>query len=232
VKSENVQTRKKNLITIDGPSASGKSSLSQGLARKLGWKWLSTGVFYRALAWLGIRHNLRSEEHIVALVNQQDTWSVCLGEIQTLFFYQEPGGEKQDKTLDISTEAIDIFASDLAKSSQVREALLPVQRNCFINCPTGLIAEGRDCGTVVFPEADLKVYLQAADSVRAYRRASQRASSDVDRVEVLQKKRDERDTHRVNSPLRRPEGAFIIDSGTLSLEEMVNQTYQRFCELS
>ena len=175
--------RIQRLISIDGPAASGKSSLSRLLSEKLKWKWLSTGVFYRGLAWMALDQGKNSEEEIARLAEGIDRL-VRLKPDRTVFFYQ---GE--DMTHKIYTEAVDDQASRLAKFYQVRKALLPAQRQCFLNNAEGLIAEGRDCGTVVFPSAGLKIYLEAQENIRAWRRANQRDLMDVEQVGVLQKKK-------------------------------------------
>ena len=213
------------LITVDGPAASGKSSLSQYLAGKLGWKWLSTGIFYRGLAYLALFRKVEEEGKIAALIKTED-WSVCLNKEQTSFIYNG-----KDITPEVYTEAVDVLASTLAGFPLVRKALLHYQRDCFQQNQQGLVAEGRDCGTVVFPSASLKIYLTAKDHIRAVRRANQRGSLTVDHVITLQKQRDEQDISRSDSPLRQPEGAFVIDAGACSFEEMVEKAYEKSCEL-
>ncbi len=209
------------LITVDGPSASGKSSLSRSLAEKLSWKWLSTGVFYRGLACLSLRRKVTKEREIANLIDTED-WRVLLSDENTRFLH-----EGKDITKSIYTQEVDDMASRLAGFPLIRKALLPYQRRCFHqNSPGGLVAEGRDCGTVVFPFACLKIYLTAEDNIRATRRAGQRGGS-VDEVITLQKKRDEQDISRANSPLRQPEGAFIIDTGACSFKDMVEKAYKK-----
>ncbi len=213
------------LITIDGPAASGKSSLSRSLAGKLGWKWLSTGVFYRGLAYLALLRKVDTEREIASLIDKEN-WSVCLNEERTSFIYNE-----KDITPEVYTEAVDVLASRLAGFPLVRKTLRPFQRGCFEQNRQGLVAEGRDCGTVVFPNASLKIYLTAEDNIRAARRAHQRGSLPVDHVITLQKQRDIQDISRADSPLRPPEGAFIIDAGDCSFEEMVEKAYRKSREL-
>ena len=209
------------LITVDGPSASGKSSLSQSLAEKLSWKWLSTGVFYRGLARLSLHRKVKKEKEIAKLIDAED-WRVLLSDEQTLFLH-----EGKDITKSVYTEEVDDLASRLAGFPLIRKALLPYQRKCFDkNSPGGLVAEGRDCGTVVFPFAELKIYLTAEDNIRAARRAGQRGSS-VDEVMTLQKKRDQQDISRADSPLCQPKGAFIIDTGACNFKEMVEKAYKK-----
>lgn len=217
--------QRKRLISIDGPAASGKSSLSRLLAKKLSWKWLSTGVFYRGLAWMALDQNKNSEEEIAQLAKDMDRL-VHLESDRTAFFYQG-----KDITEEIYTEEVDKQASRLAEFYQVRKALLPAQEQCFLNNSQGLIAEGRDCGTVVFPLAGLKIYLEAQENIRAQRRASQRGLMDIEQVSALQKKRDDQDSFRANSPLSCASDAVVIDTSAYSLEEMVEKVYQYAVEL-
>ena len=213
------------LITIDGPSASGKSSLSRCLAQKLNWKWVSTGVFYRGLAKMALEQNVQTEREIASLAYKED-WSVQLHKDQTFFFYKGKNITKY-----IYTDEVDEMASLLAGFSLVREALLPSQQDCFKHNKEGLVAEGRDCGTVVFPFASLKIYLTADENLRAQRRTQQRKTGTLKQTMDLQKKRDRQDLYRKKSPLREPEGAFYIDTGSCNFKEMVLKAYKRSCEL-
>ena len=216
----------RNLITIDGPAASGKTSLSRHLAHKLGWQWLSTGVFYRGIAFLSLVKKVDLEKDIVHLVKTLP-WSVCLDKDQTKFIY-----EGKDRTLDIYTNQVDECASRVARFSEVRQVLRPFQRKCYRESVNGLVAEGRDCGTVVFTSAVLKVYLTAHARIRAQRRAIQREEGiSLDEVIDSQEKRDQQDITREESPLRQPEGALIIDAGQENIEKMVKKVYGRYREL-
>ena len=213
------------VITVDGPAASGKSALSQALSSKIGWKWLSTGVFYRGLAFMSLKKKLKDERAIARVVHTED-WSIHLQKKQTCFIYK--GENITDR---IYTEEVDDFASTLAKLPLVRKALLTFQRDCLRGNGPGLVAEGRDCGTVVFPNALLKIYLTASATIRAKRRSQQRGSLPVGDVIALQNKRDEQDINRADSPLCQPEGAFIMDTGVLQFEEMVDTAYNQFLEI-
>ena len=216
----------KNLITIDGPAASGKSSLSYHLAHRLGWQWLSTGVFYRGIAYLSLLKNVHSKKQIVHLIKTLP-WSVRLDKEQTRFIY-----DAKDITSDIYTNEVDKCASKLARFAQIRQFLRPFQRACYKESIKGLVAEGRDCGTVVFTSAILKVYLTANPKIRAQRRANQREETiSLDEVIDSQKKRDQQDINREESPLRQPEGALIIDAGQVHIEKMVKKVYERYQEL-
>ena len=210
------------VITVDGPSASGKSALSRALARKLSIKWLSTGVFYRGLAYMALSQKLAnaSPESIAQLISQKN-WAVQLTTEQSLFIYEQKNITKQ-----IYTEHVDGLASRLAGMGAIRKVLLPCQRQFLLKNPGGLVAEGRDCGTVVFPTARLKIYLTAKDHIRAHRRAKQRSSLPVKDVEILQKKRDQRDIERALSPLQKAKGALVMDTGQISFNQMVEKAYK------
>ena len=209
------------VITVDGPSASGKSALSRALAHKLHIKWLSTGVFYRGLAYMALSKKLaNAQPENIALLISKKNWEVRLTTKQSLFIYEQKNITKQ-----IYTEQVDGLASRLAGMGAIRKVLLPYQRQFLQKNPRGLVAEGRDCGTVVFPSARLKIYLTAKDHIRAHRRAKQRSSLLKD-VEILQKKRDQRDIERALSPLQKPKGALVMDTGQISFNQMVEKAYK------
>lgn len=208
------------LITIDGPVASGKTSLSRCLASKLGCDWLSTGVFYRGIAYIALQKKFKQESQLLDLIKTAP-WRVQLDTKKTRFIYN-----KKDITDYIYTDKVDIFASTLASFPLVRESLLSYQRDCFKNAKIGLVAEGRDCGTVVFPNAGVKIYLEAKDKIRATRRAQQRDGSVLNNVIHSQKERDKKDINRAKSPLRKHPQAFMINSDNLSLDDMVKKAYE------
>lgn len=207
------------LITIDGPSASGKSSVSRLLAQKLGWQWVSTGAFYRGLALASIEEKVDSgDEKSLAQLVASSVWEVKMTPQETLVYYKN-----NDVTERIFGEDIGAVASQISQKPKVREALLQRQRDCF-DPDKGLIAEGRDCGTVVFPKAQLKIYLTAGADQRAQRR-SQEEAVDMAKTLEMQKKRDEQDVQRKQAPLKVADGAVEIDSSYLSLEEVVDKIF-------
>jgi cytidylate kinase len=214
-----------NLITIDGPSASGKSSVSRELARRLGWKWVSTGAFYRGLAYVALHEGALDEEGsrppdeaaIVRLAHDP-VWSVRLDEDQTRVFYRD-----QDVTAAIHSEENGSRASRLSQIPSVRQALLGNQRDCAKGA-VGLVAEGRDCGTVVFPQAVLKVFLTASQEERALRRALEQGLN-VQETQNRQIQRDRQDSSRAAAPLQVPPGARVIDSNGMPLAEVVDRIY-------
>ncbi|MBX3023253.1 MAG: (d)CMP kinase [Bdellovibrionales bacterium] len=208
-----------NLITIDGPAASGKSSVSRELARKLGWKWVSTGAFYRGLAYVAMKEGVAPTDtaQLVRLAHS-GVWSVRLDEDQTRVFYK-----KDDVTVEILSEENGTRASKVSQIPEVRQALLENQRDCAVGV-TGLVAEGRDCGTVVFPQALLKIYLTASQEERAARRAREHGLN-VQETQNSQQKRDQQDSSRAAAPLQIPDDARVVDSGGMGLAEVVEKVY-------
>lgn len=204
------------VITIDGPAASGKSSVSRALAKILGCPWVSTGSFYRGLAYVAVqlKTNLNDEKAIVELA-KSDIWSVEMGEEKTYVYFQG-----QDVTDEAHRESVGNAASQISQYPLVRKMLLEPQRRCRNS--KGLVAEGRDCGSVVFPDADLKIYLTANSENRAQRRSQQSGVSKED-IEKLQKIRDNQDLTRTAAPMKIAQGAHVIDTSDMTLSQVVNQ---------
>lgn len=205
------------VITIDGPAASGKSSVSRGLAKTFSVPWVSTGAFYRGLAYaalqLGIDLNNKEALSELAMSSQ---WRVIMTPEKTQVWFKD-----QDVTEFISQENVGNYASQISHYPEVRSSLLDSQRQCaFVD--RGLIAEGRDCGTVVFPQAEVKVYLTASSEHRAQRRAQELGMDQKDLVEQ-QKQRDLQDSTRKTAPLQVPPDALVVDTTTLSLDEVISQ---------
>lgn len=205
----------KNLVTIDGPAASGKSSVSREVAARHGWVWVSTGAFYRGLAYVARQMgvNLAAEDELSKLADD-GVWEVRLDHERTLVFFQ---GE--DVTEAIHGEQAGADASQVSQFPKVRASLLAAQRRCAEGVP-GLVAEGRDCGTVVFPNAPVKIYLTARQESRAQRRAQEKGESVRETLEA-QVQRDTKDTQRAAAPLQVPEDAIVIDTSELDLQQVV-----------
>lgn len=205
------------VVTIDGPAASGKSSVSRELAKSLGWKWVSTGAFYRGLAYVAqvSGTDLGSESALSELATS-DRWGVVLSDERTKVFF-----EGEEVTDNIYLEEVGSAASQLSLYPKVRESLLAAQRACAGNSEW-LVAEGRDCGTVVFPEAPLKIYLTARSEARAQRRAAEEGISVVETAKA-QAERDHQDTTRKAAPLQVPEQAHVIDTSTMDLNQVVEK---------
>ena len=203
------------VITIDGPAASGKTSVSCLLAQRLGWPWLSTGAFYRGIAYIA-QETSTSPHEAASLVEiiETENWKVLLADLRTEFLYR---GE--DVTQKIYQEDIGSMASFISRYPEVRTGLLQKQRQCAEGV-VGLVAEGRDCGTVVFPEADVKFYLTAHSQSRAKRRALEQGA-DFQQTAEAQKVRDAQDSQRSVAPLKIPEEALVVDTSEMNLEQVV-----------
>ncbi len=205
------------LITIDGPSASGKSSVSRLVAQKLQWPWVSTGAFYRGLALAALELGLSSsdETKLVALAHDQ-RWFIKMTDENTEVII-----DLKNLTPQLSGESVGAMASTISQIPKVRSALLQRQRNCF-DPSRGLVAEGRDCGTVVFPQAPVKIFLTATPAQRALRRSEETSSNLIETLE-MQKLRDQQDSQRKAAPLKVADGALQIDSSFLSLDEVAEE---------
>jgi len=206
------------VITIDGPAASGKSSVSRDLAAKLGWRWVSTGAFYRGLAWVAKQEKieLNDVKSLVSLCSS-DVWSVDLLPEKTAVMWRG-----KDVSDEIFSDSVGQLASQVSQLTEVRKALLQAQRNCASTGP--LVAEGRDCGTVVFPDAILKVFLTASEELRAARRALEQGIA-LDKIQASQRDRDKQDSTRTAAPLQAPPDGKVLDTNHLSLIEAVDMIY-------
>jgi cytidylate kinase len=205
------------VITIDGPAASGKSSVSRELAKKLNIPWVSTGSFYRGLGYAAIESKIDLKDPIaLSELCHSSTWKIEMTPEKTLVWF----GEKNVTDL-VAQEHVGNVASQISHYPEVRQSLLDHQRNCAVD-RDGLIAEGRDCGTVVFPHAEVKIFLTARSDSRAQRRAEE-LGIDKKVTADLQKTRDEQDSTRKTAPLSVPKDALVIDTTELSLDDVVDQ---------
>jgi len=212
--------RKEPVITIDGASGTGKGTVSQLLAKRLGWRFLDSGALYRVLA-------LAAQKHSVALDNEK-ALEVLAEHLDVQFLANEGGSpqvilEGEDVTGIIRTEKIGNAASIVASLPAVRASLLSRQR-AFREAP-GLVTDGRDMGTVIFPDADFKFFLLASPEERALRRFKQLKEQGIDvtlgnLIEELQE-RDKRDQERAVAPLKPADDAILIDTNRLSVDQVV-----------
>ena len=209
------------VLTIDGPSGSGKGTVSLRVAEQLGWHLLDSGALYRAVGYAAS----------MADVDLSDAEAVtrCAQSAKIRFLPSADGGEARvwvngvDATADIRTETCGAAASAVAAIPAVREALTAKQ--LAFRKPPGLVADGRDMGTVIFPDAPFKVFLTASAKERAKRRYKQLKEKGLSvTISGLQREieaRDERDASRPVAPLRPAEGALLVDSTGMAIDEVV-----------
>ncbi len=209
------------VVTIDGPSGAGKGTICHLLAKKLGWQLLDSGAIYRVLALAALHHN-------VELVNEEAI-SLLAGHLDVQFQSGIDGDavkvvlEGEVVTNDIRTQECSNAASKIAAFPRVREALLRRQR-AFQTEP-GLIADGRDMGTVVFPNAPVKIFLTASAEERAERRYNQLRDKGfdvkIDRLLAEVKERDDRDMNRAVAPLKPADDALVVDTTGINIEKVL-----------
>ncbi len=218
-------TRAVAVLALDGPSGSGKGTVGQCLAERLGWHFLDSGALYRAVA-VAARHRGVDPSDVTALAKLAAEIDIC--------FEQAGGGEPLRVYLDgveagaqLRTEEAGRLASQVAALPEVRHALLHKQRS--FRRPPGLVADGRDMGTTVFPDAILKVYLTACPEVRAERRYKQLKAKgfDANLPQLLEeiRERDARDAARAASPLKPAHDAVILDTSSLGVSQVVDHIY-------
>jgi cytidylate kinase len=212
------------VIAIDGPSASGKGTIASRVARALGFHYLESGALYRLLALLSLREGTVDEMRLASLAQHMDV-EFAGGEVML---------EDEDVSDKIRSEPCGVRASEVAKLPAVRAALLERQR-AFRRAP-GLVADGRDMGTVVFPDAGLKIFLTATPEVRAERRYKQLKEKGIDaNLRALSRdleERDERDRKRTVSPLVPAADSQVLDSSALSIEAVAGRILELYREFN
>jgi CMP/dCMP kinase len=215
------------VITIDGPTASGKGTVARQVAGRLGFHYLDSGALYRSLALASLERRIAPSE-IEVLVMLARELPLALG--------GDPNQTKGAGAVsdEIRTEAVSKRASMIAAHAPVRAALIERQR--AFRAPPGLVADGRDMGTVVFPDADLKVFLTASVAVRVHRRYRQLVKkgfpANIDTLWQELVERDARDSKRAVAPLKPAQGAKILDTSNLCIEQTVMTVIKWFAALS
>ena len=206
------------VIAIDGPAGSGKSTVARAVAARLGMAHLDTGAMYRAVALAALRRGVDAgDEEAVADVARRARIDVGDGEVVV---------DGVDATAEIRGREVSEAVSAVAGYPEVRRELVRRQRE-WAAAHGGGVVEGRDIGSVVFPDAALKVYLTASDEVRARRRSEEGGEGDHEAVAADIARRDQVDSSRWASPLVVPEGAAVIDTTGRSVEEVVEEVLTR-----
>ena len=215
-------------IAIDGPAGAGKSTIAKRLAKKLGFVYVDTGAMYRAMAYYFLQHNIdaKDENAIAAACPDVDvTITYENGEQQVLLNGENVNGV-------IRNEEVGNMASSTSVYPVVRKKLVELQRQLAKSAD--VIMDGRDIGTCVLPDAQVKIYLTASSATRAKRRydelTEKGVSCDLAEIEKDIIDRDYRDMHRETSPLRQAEDAVLVDSSEMNIDEVVDAIYQVYSE--
>ena len=215
---------KKIIVAIDGYSSCGKSTIAKALAKYAGYTYVDTGAMYRAIALYTLRHNLTEPADIIAVLPQIEVSFVLVNGAQHVTLNGEDI-EGLIRTLEVGNAA-----SRVSAIKEVRAFLVDQQQKMGLN--KGIVMDGRDIGTVVFPKAELKLFLTASPEVRAQRRYDELVEKgehpNYDDVLADVNDRDYRDTHRAESPLRQAEDAIVVDNSHMTREEQMQVIYDYF----
>lgn len=217
-----------NVLAIDGPAGSGKSSVSRNVASTLGWLMLDTGAMYRAITWAVLeagadpqdstRVGAIASESVIEIDTEPELSSVYVNGVNV--------------TTDIRTAEVTSAVSAVSAVAQVRERLVELQRETVRKSQRGVVIEGRDIGTVVLPDAKLKIFLTADPRVRAARRSTEMGHSispeELESMQRVIEERDYKDSSREFSPLRAASDSIVIDTSNLTQDQVV----QEICALA
>ena len=222
-------TAGRRVITVDGVGASGKSALARLLAERLGFAHLNSGLLYRAAGFLASQAGISPDDN-TGVGELLKVHSIELKYDRTTGNQVFIDGVLRDA--EIQSQEISKLASFVAKLPSVRDHFIDVQRTAF--ALAGVVAEGRDMGTVIFPQASPKFFINADLRVRAERRRSQLLAkgevADLETIERELARRDHEDAHRALAPMKPAEGAVLIDNSTGTLQEMVEEMYRHVME--
>jgi CMP/dCMP kinase len=220
-------TNRPKIVAVDGPAGSGKSSICRAVAARIGWTYITSGAIYRAVGLLALDRgvSLESDDDVTAMVADvapKLRWDAPTGE---LWYGSTNLGAR------LHSEEAGYAASKVAKLARVRAALLPLQRQITLAAPVGALLDGRDIGTVVFPDADLKIFLTASLEERSRRRLNQLGNqaatggeapaSGIETIMEGLAKRDRRDASRESAPLKQAPDAVMLDTSHLDFAASV-----------
>jgi cytidylate kinase len=217
--------KKKIVIAIDGPAASGKSTTAKLLAKKLGYVYIDTGAMYRAFTLKALTENILEQLLVDESLLRQfvETTDVHLTDTQVWL-------DGKDVTAEIRSNEVSKMVSKISALKAVREKLSAIQKK--LGEAKGVVMDGRDIGTAIFPNAELKIYMMASARERAKRRYAELKSKNsaldvsLDALEAEIKQRDEEDMNRSVSPLRKADDAIVFDTSSLTIEEQVERIYE------
>jgi len=209
----------KLIVAIDGPAGSGKSTSAKIVAQKLGYLYIDTGAMYRAITLLSIKNKISKDEDVVKLADKIDIkLDFVDGETKVKV-------DDQDVTREIRTREVNSLVSEISKIEGVRKILVKKQRE-MSDGNRGIVMEGRDIGTIVFPEADVKIFMTASIEARSERRMKEymEKGTDISLEDVKENllSRDKIDSQRDVSPLTKADGAVDVDTSKVSIPEQVN----------
>ncbi|MCL2011844.1 MAG: (d)CMP kinase [Cystobacterineae bacterium] len=209
------------IVALDGPSGAGKSTLARELARRLDFLWIDTGAIYRCFGLAVLRAHGGVGAQRENILNLLSKLNICFQQEGSRIFLNE-----EDVTQAIRRPEVSLLTSELSAWPEVRAALLEYQRALALAAPRGVILDGRDIGTVVFPEADLKFFITAIPRERARRRQEELAAQGIfktfDEVFLEQDKRDLADSQRKLAPLKQAEDALLVDTSDQSFQQVVD----------
>ena len=214
-------SKKPFIITIDGPAGAGKGTISKLVSQNMGFHYLDSGAIYRVIAFEANQKGLATDQ--ISQITE------LIDEINIQFIGDKIFLTDKDVSDSIRTESIGKFASEIAKNEEIRKKILEFQKSFFK--PPGLVADGRDMGTVIFPKAKVKIFLTASIQERANRRYKQLIlkEKDVNLTDLFQriKLRDESDKNRKISPLKAANDAYLVKTDNLSIK----QSYEKVMEI-
>lgn len=226
---------KKIIIAIDGFSSCGKSTMAKDLAKKLGYTYIDSGAMYRATTLFAIRHGYITSEGINDTALQESLpdihidfrYNSSTGKVETLL--NDESVEDEIRGMEVSSQV-----SKISAKKYVREAMVSIQK--ALGSRKGIVMDGRDIGTVVFPDAEMKVFVTARPEVRAERRLRELQSKQHDHVtfeQVLQniKQRDYDDQNRQESPLKQAADAWVLDNSDIDIQQQQQQLINRFHQI-